>query len=63
VARLAIRQGPLPERAAPRRKHAPALDPKRDRALAHSVEGTAHAGLRTALHDLGRRIEAEGGRD
>lgn len=63
VARLAIRQGPLPERPVPRRKPALALDPERERALARSVEGTAHASLRTALHDLGRRIEAEGGRD
>ncbi len=58
VGRIAIKQGPLPERGGARRAASRRLDDDEEAALAERVAGTADEGLREALRDLGRRIAA-----
>lgn len=58
VARLAITQGPLPERRAQGRRPPRALEPGEERVLNDAVSGTADQGLKAALHGLGRAVSA-----
>jgi hypothetical protein len=66
VARLALRQGPLPEASAtePTEKGSPsgrALDPEVERAVEAGLAGLAEAELREALRALGRTLLASHG--
>jgi hypothetical protein len=56
VARIAIRQGPLPQRAAPRPPEPRALSRAESAALEHGLEAVKDPGLRAALEGLGRAV-------
>jgi hypothetical protein len=58
VARLAIAQGPLPERRPRRRRPPRDLEPGEERALDDALTGTADEGLKAALRGLGRAVGA-----
>jgi hypothetical protein len=59
VARLVIKQGPLPARRAPRRRKTVRLTPAQERALAKTLAATRDEDLRQALADLGRQVFAD----
>jgi hypothetical protein len=58
VARLAIRQGPLPQRPPPRPPVPRALTQGESAALEHGLESVKDSGLREALERLGRSVIA-----
>lgn len=58
VARLAITQGPLPERHARERPPLRTLEPGEERSLDDALSGTADQGLKSALRGLGRAVSA-----
>ena len=58
VARLAIRQGPLPQRPRPGRRNCARSAGARSAALEHDLEAVKDPGLREALDRLGRAVIA-----
>jgi hypothetical protein len=58
VARIAITQGPLPERAAPRQRPGRTLEPAEEKAVEAAVSSTADPALKSALRGLGRAVKS-----